>query len=168
MKKLNRFLPFQKPSTVIFITNGEFEVVKLLHYDLFTNMVYYISNERNPGTRHVYRVVAQEYAARECITCPSRIDPVKGFVEELGTHFQIKKTVFADGLEGMTLSGEKNCSYFDAAFGLSSNWFSVTCLGMFFCAPNNPNPLIHSTITVPCTTHNPNFERSARIVKKWT
>ncbi|XP_077974771.1 inactive dipeptidyl peptidase 10-like isoform X1 [Styela clava] len=101
----------QKPSKVRFLTDGNWEVTKLLHYDATKRLVYYISNEQHSGSRHVYRVNIS--GVRKCITCSVNISSLSS----------------ANDNEDLTCGGKKRCLYYDASFGNSSDWFMIRCLG---------------------------------------
>nr|XP_009859689.1 inactive dipeptidyl peptidase 10 isoform X2 [Ciona intestinalis] len=102
-----------KPAERTFLTDGSWEVTKILFHDDETKSVYYISNEQQPGQRHVYVIGTSPGSQRRCLTC----DPSNDVTMMSGAR-QIPRKV----------KGHQ-CLYFDAEFGSSADWFLLNCLG---------------------------------------
>nr|CAB3239852.1 inactive dipeptidyl peptidase 10 [Phallusia mammillata] len=113
-----------KPPYKKFLTDGHWEVTKLLHYDATRRVVYYVSTERRERERHVYSV-SVDSSIRKCLTCEGDdVDPCSATNEN----------------DVMVTS--QPCRYHDAEFGSSSSWFLLHCLG-----PMMPYSSIASIIT---------------------
>ncbi|XP_022174012.1 venom dipeptidyl peptidase 4 isoform X2 [Myzus persicae] len=52
------------------VTNGKFEVLELLKWDVRSNYIYYLANtEENPEEQYLYRVLVKEQSSPECMSC---------------------------------------------------------------------------------------------------
>ena len=104
MQTLNFILSKQEISKFYFLTDGAWEVVKILHFDEKSSQLYFTSNEIGFRSQHIFRIsididTAGVKPTRYCLTCKNN--------EQLS-----------------------NCSYFEAEFGESR--VLVRCKGLFF------------------------------------
>jgi len=55
------------------ITNGKFEILELLKWDIQSNYIYYLANtEENPEEQYLYRVLVKEQSSPECMSCTTK------------------------------------------------------------------------------------------------
>jgi len=88
-----------------FLTDGAWEVSKILHFDEANNYLFYLSNEMGIRTQHIFRMHVNltevgRKPERICLTCDSKNNKIL-----------------------------QNCTYFDAIFPSSINRILVRCLG---------------------------------------
>jgi len=116
-----------KPSKKRYLTGGQWEVTKLLHYDSKNNFIYYVSNEQGHGSRHVFRINVKT-KDKFCVTCDSSIY----LINEDRSGYP----------ENLTGNVDDRCLYHDATFGSSSEWMILHCKGpklpySFYLTTNN-------------------------------
>ncbi|XP_039252826.2 inactive dipeptidyl peptidase 10-like isoform X2 [Styela clava] len=125
----------KKPFVTKFLTDGNWEVTKLLHYDAIEEFVYYISNEQQSGSRHVYYVTIT--GIRKCLSCSKNIS-------------SFRSAIFDDPLRrrggNLTCGAKVNCHYYDATIAPQSDWMILKCLGP--CLPYSV------TLRLEARTHN--------------
>ena len=110
-----RFL--QTPPESHFLTDGAWEVERIVHFDDKSNSLFYISNERNPRTRHLYRIRLANLNQED--------DDDAGVVGGgYGGKPEQRHCMTCNDNEVL-----KNCTYFDADISPSTERIFVRCLG---------------------------------------
>ena len=105
------FYNFQKPIFREFLTEGLWEVTKVLHYSPHTKSVFFISNEPDSRGRFIYHMNV-ETKKKSCLTCGNGVD--------------FGKIQSTDNLHNVTNS---ECLYYDALVGKLTDWLLLHCLG---------------------------------------
>jgi len=107
------FVHFQKPVSRKFLTDGLWEVTKVLHYSPQLQSIFFISNELDSRGRFVYKLNI-ETKIKTCLTCGNGVD--------------FSKLQSSDNLYNVTGS---ECLFYDAVVGKLDDWLLLHCLGKF-------------------------------------